>query len=180
MVKKSPSHLNLTAVVEMGEVSFETILFEACKKFVEEIEKFEFSLLYETDFRYAIYAELIKIMDEGGMANYPIRTEHKYGDRRADISLGENQEIAVEIKFTAAYFRPQPRSAVREAKEQLKYYLKNGAKKAYVVYFDFKPPGERGTASEIINIEEFGLSGEWKTILTKKGDIGDFLIAAIA
>ena len=126
-------------VVEMGEVSLEIILFDACKKFVEEIEKFEFCLLYESDFRHAIYAELIKTMDERGMANYPIRTEHKYGDRQADISLGENQEIAVEIKFTFTYWRPT-RPYFQEAKEQLEYYLKNGAKKAYLVYLDFWSP----------------------------------------
>lgn len=158
--------------------SFETILFNACEKFVEDIDKFEFCLLHESDFRYAIYAELIKIMDEKGMANYPIRTEHKYGDRQADISLGENQEIAVEAKFTTAYWGSSW-SAVREGKEQLKHYLKSGAKKAYLVYFDFGPPGERGGASEMINIEEFGLSGKWKTISTEKGNIGDFLIAKI-
>ena len=163
----------------MGEVSFETILFDACEKFVEEIEKFESCLLYEPDFRHAIYAELIKIMDEKGMANYPIRTEHKYGDRHADISLGENQEIALEIKFTYTYFG-SPFSTLRDAKDQSEYYLKNGAKKAYIVYFDFHPPGERESASEMIKIEDLGLSGEWKTVSTEKGYIGDFLIATIA
>lgn len=163
----------------MGEVNFETILFNSCEKFVEEIEKFEFCLLYEPDFRHVIYAELIKIMDEREMANYPIRTEHKYGDRQADISLGENQEIAVEIKFTFTYWRPT-KSYFQEAKEQLEYYLKNGAKKAYLVYLDFWPPPESISASKMFNIEEFGLSGKWKTISTEKGDIGDFLIATIA
>ena len=161
---------------ERSEVSFETILLDACDRFLEEIEKFKFYLLYESDFRCAIYAELVKVMDEKGMADYPIKTEHKYRERQADISLGRNQEIAVEMKFTYTYLRPK-RSGFQEAKEQLEYYLMNGAKKAYLVYLDFQPPPESVDTSKVFDIEEFGLSGEWKPISTEEGTIGEFLIA---
>ena len=76
----------------MDEISLEKILIDACEKFVEEIETFEFCLIYESDLRYGIYAELVKIMDERGMVNYPIRTEHKYGDSEPNFSLGKNHE----------------------------------------------------------------------------------------
>jgi len=61
----------------------------------------------------------------------------------------------------------------------LAYYLKNGAKKAYLVFFDFWPPGERASASEIVDVDEFGLSGEWKEVSTHQGFVGDLLIATI-
>ena len=160
----------------MDETDVESMLVDACEKFVEEIEKFEFCLIYESDLRYAIYAELVKIMDERGIVNYPIRTEHKYGNSVADFSLGENHEVAVEFKFTHRFFEPSPFSALREGKDQLERYLNNSAKKAYLVYLDV-PPGERDPASMFIHLEDFGLSGEWKKISTKQGYFGDILLA---
>lgn len=163
----------------MDEPSFETILFSAINKFVDEIDRFESSLLSESDFRCAIYAELVRVMDERGMTEYPILTEYNYGDRRADISLGDKLDFAVELKFGFAFWGASPREALRDGRNQLKYYLKNGAKKAYLVFFNFWPPGERTTASETINIRESGLLGEWKKVSSQQEYIGDLLIATV-
>jgi len=163
----------------MGGVRFETILSDACSKFVEEIDKFESWLISESDFRCAIYAELVKVMDEKRLTNYPILTEYNYGDKKADISLGEDRDVAVELKFGFYRWGPSPRQGIRDGRDQLAYYLKNGAKKAYLVFFDFWPPGERASASEIVDVDEFGLSGEWKEVSTHQGFVGDLLIATI-
>jgi len=162
----------------MDETNFEKMLFDACERFAKEIEKFKFSLVYESDFRYALYAELVKIMDERGMVNYPLRTEHKYGDNQADFSLGEEHEVAVECKFTYPLWGPSPASALREGKEQLARYLKNGAKKACLVYLDLHS-GEGEPASSFIHLEGFSLSGEWRKISTEEGYFCDLLVAMI-
>lgn len=53
----SVRHKFKIVVAEMDETGFEKMLFDACEKFIEDIEKFE--LIYESDFRYAIYAEAV-------------------------------------------------------------------------------------------------------------------------
>lgn len=88
----------------MTEVNLKELLLEACDSFVKNINKYNWSMLYESDFRCAIYAELIKAMDRRGIEDYIIRTEHKYGDLGADVAIGENQEIAIETKFSHTYW----------------------------------------------------------------------------
>ncbi len=145
----------------MKSAGLERILSSACRNFIDKIDKFE--LVYESDLRYAVYAEMLKAMDARRIERYPIRTEHKYGDSAADFSLGENHEIAVEFKFTFAYIPPSPVSALRAGKEQLEQYLKNGAGRALLIYLDV-PPGERDSASKLVHLEDFGLSGKWTEI----------------
>ena len=78
----------------MSNSDIEELFLEACDSFIKNIDKYNWALLYESDFRSAIYAELIKAMDDKQFNNYPICTEHRYGGNIADIALGSEKEIA--------------------------------------------------------------------------------------
>lgn len=162
----------------MSSLNLEELLLNACESFIKNIDKYNWSLIYESDFRCALYAELIKSMEQGKFDQFPIRTEHKYGDFTADIALGNNQEIAIETKLSFTYW-PLKTSNLVNAKRQLKEYLKNGAKKAYLLYLDHQIPPEREPLSKTIDIREIGLSGEWRVINSKQISGDEFLIATL-
>jgi len=147
----------------MSNQDIEEVFFEACNSFIKNIDKYNWSLLYESDFRSAIYAELIKVMDEKHFNDYPIWTEYEYGANKADIALGSEKEIAVEIKFAYTDF-PIGRPQIIKAKSQLVNYLKNGAKKAYLVYLEHQNYPDEVPLSKTIDLQKIGLSGEWKEI----------------
>ncbi|MFX0138903.1 MAG: hypothetical protein ACFFDN_35005, partial [Candidatus Hodarchaeota archaeon] len=139
------------------------MLFEACDSFVKNIDKYNWALLYESDFRSAIYAELIKCMDEKQISDYRIWTEYKYGDHSADIALGIDKEVAIETKFAYTYF-PIRKSDLLQAKNQLVNYLENGAKKAYILFLEHQIPPESEPLCNVIDLKELGLTGECKEI----------------
>lgn len=163
----------------MSNLSIEGLLFEACDSFVKKIDKYNWALLYESDFRSAIYAELIKCMDERQFSDYPIWTEYKYGDYSADIALGHNKEIAIETKFAYTYF-PIRKSDLLKAKNQLVNYLEYGAKKAYLLFLEHQLPPESEPLCDIIDLKELGLTGECKDVDGEEVSGDKFLIANLA
>lgn len=162
----------------MSNQDIEKIFFEACDSFIKNIDKYNWSLFYESDFRSAIYAELIKSMDKKQLNNYPICTEYRYGGNRADIALGYGQEIAVEIKFTYTD-HPISRYKFNKTKNQLIAYIKNGAKKAYLLYLEHQNYPDKLPLSKVIDIQKLGLSGEWKEINGEEIAGDQLLIATI-
>jgi len=164
--------------LKMGDLMLEKLLFDACESFIKNIDRYNWSLIYESDFRCAIYAELIRSMDQKKIDEYLIFTEHKYGDFQADIAIGPNHEIAIEIKFSFTYFSLKYSDFIN-AKEQLLGYLDNGAKKAYLLCLDHQIPPEREPLSKTIDIKEIGLSGEWREINGKQVAGDTFLIATL-
>jgi len=157
---------------------YENILRAACDSFISKIDQYNWALLYESDFRCALYTEIINIMEERGLDNFPIRTEHQYGNNDADIALGDNQEIAIELKFSYTYF-PLNESDFIKAKNQILAYLENGAKKAYFICLDHQVPPDNKSLAEKINIEEIGFSGEWREVNGKEVSGDKFLIAEL-
>lgn len=162
----------------MGISNLDELLLNACESFIKNIDKYNWSLLYESDFRSAIYAELIKSMEREKYDEFPIRTEHKYGDFAADIAIGPNQEIAIETKFAFTYWSLRTSDLIN-AKRKLQEYLKNGAKKAYLLCLDHQIAPERKPLSETVDIKEIGLSGEWREIKGKQIAGDEFLIATL-
>lgn len=151
------------------------MLLQACENFIEDLKKFYYSMIREEDFRCAIYAEILRVMDKLGLSDYNIRTQNDYGGRLADIALGEKQEVAIELKFSLTYFRPS-RATFVEASQQLKHYLANGAKTAYLLYLHHADPEE--DVSKKFDLSEFDLTGQWKTI-PHNGVIDNLLIATV-
>jgi hypothetical protein len=141
----------------------EKLLLDACESFVKKIDKYDWALIYESDFRYAIYADLITTMEQMGLTEYPIRTEYKYGNFAADIAMGDNQEIAIELKFSVFDY-PLKQSDFVKARQQLKGYLENGAQKAYLICLDHQIMPDREPLSRAIAVKEIGLSGDWREI----------------
>lgn len=160
----------------MNNLDVEGLLFEACDSFVKNIDKYNWALFYESDFRSAIYTELIKRMDEKLFSYYPIWTEHKYGGHSADIALGYNKEIAIETKFAYTYF-PLRKSDLFRAKNQLVNYLENGAKKAYLLFLEHQLPPESEPLCDMIDLKELGLTGECKDVDGEEVSGDKFLIA---
>ena len=163
----------------MNSLNLEELLLNSCDFFIKNIDKYNWSLIYEADLRCAIYAELIKYMNNDKFNEYPIRTEHKYGDFSADIAIGNNHEIAIEIKFSFTYWSLSI-SDFLNAKKQLQGYLQNGAKKAYLICLDHQIPPEREPLSKTIDISKIGLSGKWRKINGKEIAGDQFLIATLA
>jgi len=163
----------------MSDIDLKNLLLEACDSFVKNINKYNWSMLYESDFRCAIYAELIKAMDRKGMENYIIRTEHKYGNFTADMAIGDNQEVAVEIKFSYTYWTLRNDDFL-DAKKQLEGYITNGAKDAYLICLDHQIPPEREPISDVIDIGAIGLIGEWKEINAPEIAGDKFLVAQLS
>jgi len=162
----------------MSNSDIEELFFEACDSFIKNIDKYNWALLYESDFRSAIYAELIKVMDEKQFNDYTIWTEYGYGGNKADIALGSEKEIAVEIKFAYTDF-PIGRPQLIKAKNQLMNYLKNGAKKAYLLYLEHQMDPDEVPLSKVIDLQKIGLSGEWKEINGQEVAGDQLLIATI-
>ena len=139
-----------------------SILLNAGDRFLADLEKFRYSLV-ESDFRCAIYAEIIKEMDDLGMKEYPIRTEYLIGNKKVDIALGENQEVAVELKSGFPFYRVKD-AKIHEVMGNLDYYREKG-KVPYFMYFDYQvSTKDESSAAERFNPKELGLSGEWKII----------------
>lgn len=82
-------------------VDYEEILILACDKFLNDLNRFAYSLVVEEDFRCGLYSEMIDIMKQKGLTEYNIRTEHIYKESKSktDIALGEDYEVAVELKY---------------------------------------------------------------------------------
>ena len=160
----------------MSILDLEGLLLNACESFIKNIDKYNWSLFYESDFRCALYAELIKSMEQEKFGQFPIHTEHRYGDFIADIVIGEKEEIAIEIKFAYTYWALRMSDLVK-AKRQLQGYLESGAKKAYLICLDHQIPPEREPVSKTIDIREFGFSGEWRVINGEQVAGDEFLIA---
>lgn len=117
-------------------------------------------------------------MEQKGIDAYPIRTEYQYGNFKADIAIGDKQEVAVEIKFSYAEWSLSQRSFIN-AKRQLMNYLENGAKSAYLICLDHQVTPDRRPLSKTIDIKEIGLVGEWKEISSKEIAEDQFLIATL-
>lgn len=147
----------------MACLNLEKLLLDACESFIKNIDKYNWAMIFESDFRCAIYAELISTMKQNEMAEYPVRTEHKYGNFSADIALGDNQEIAVELKFSFTDYLLKKTDFVK-AKQQLEGYMKNGAQEAYLICLDHQVDPERGPLCKKIDIKQIGLSGDWREI----------------
>lgn len=162
--------------MNMSSLDLEGLLLNACESFIKNIDKYNRSLIYESDFRCALYAEIIKSMEQEKFDQFPIRTEQKYGDSKADITIGENKEIAIETKFSFAVNSLKTSDLVN-AKRQLQEYLKNGAKKAYLICLDHLIPPYREPLSKTIDVREIGFSGEWRVINGKEVAGDEFLIA---
>ena len=163
----------------MSEANPGELLLEACDTFVKNISKYNWAMMYESDLRCAIYAELIKAMDRRGMKDYTVRTEHKYGDFQADIALGDKQELAIEVKYSFTYWRLRLDDFVN-AKKQLGGYLSNGAKDAYLIVLDHQIPPERKPISDTIDIGAVGLVGEWRAIDAPEIAEDKFLVAQLS
>ena len=163
----------------MNNLNVEELLFEACDSFIKNIDKYNWALLYESDFRSAIYAELIKSMDEKQFNNYQIWTEYKYGAYSADIALGPKKEIAIETKFAYTYF-PLKKSDLLQAKNQLVNYLENGAKKAYLLFLEHQLPPESEPLCDIIDLKELELTGDCREVDGEEVSGDKFLIANLA
>jgi len=162
----------------MNELNLDELLFKACDSFIKNINRYNWSLVYESDFCSAIYAELIKTMDREEMRNYIIRTEHKYGNFTADIAIGDHQEVAIETKFSFTYWALTTSDFVR-AKKQLEGYIANGAKYAYLICLDHQIPPDRKPISDIIDIEAIGLVGDWREINAPEIAGDRFLVAQL-
>jgi len=154
-----------------------SILHEAIDSFIVNIGKYNWSLFYESDFRSALYVEFIRTMDRKGKNGYPIRTEHKYGKFQADIALGDKQEVAIELKFayTSLYLYVND---FKKARVQINGYLQNGAKAAYLVVLDHQIDPTRKPISEIIEIGDIGLQGEWKEIKNSSDEVFDRILVS--
>jgi len=162
----------------MSSLNLDELLLNACESFIKNIDKYNWSLFYESDFRCAIYAELIKSMERENYDEFPIHTEHKYGNFAADIAIGPNQEIAIETKFAFTYWSLRA-SDIINAKKQLQRYLQNGAKKAYLLCLDHQVAPERKPLSQTVDLKEIGLFGEWREINGKEITDDEFLIATL-
>ena len=163
----------------MSNLNIEGLLLKACDSFIKNIDKYNWALLYESDFRSAIYAELIKRMNEKQFSDYPIWTEYKYGNYSADIALGPNKEVAIETKFAYTDFRLR-KSDLLQAKNQLVNYLENGANKAYLLFLEHQVPPESEPLCDIIDLKELGLTGECREVDGEEISGDKFLIAKLA
>lgn len=158
-------------------VDYRKILFLACEKLLSDLDRFTYSFVYEADFRCGLYSEIVDIMEQEGLMDYHIRAEHIYEDpkNKADIALGENQEIAIELKFDLGWVKTD----FIKATEQLENYLLHGAKEAFLIYLHRFLPEYFVLASKKIDIDKIGLEGDWKIIGTDSDIIGELLIAIL-
>lgn len=165
-------------VIKMVIPSLEKLLFDACESFVKNISKYNWAMISESDFRCVMYAELVMAMEQKEMTEYPIRTEHKYGGFAADIAIGDNQEVAIELKFSVFDY-PLKQRDFAKARKQIQGYLENGAKKAYLICLDHQISPEREPLFKAIDIRKIGLSGEWREINGPMIAGDEFLVATL-
>ena len=162
------------------------VLLHACERFVNDLAKFREFLFTEEEFKCAIYGEILQTFETLGKMDYCIQTEvwypgtgphpwHEPEQAHAHIALGERKEVAVALKFSKQWIRPGDYD-FRYVCEKLKNCLNKGAKAAYFVYLHHF---DKEDISKKFNISDFGLAGQWKTILLEDGVIDNFLVATV-
>lgn len=162
------------------------VLFHACENFAKTLPKFRKVLLTEEDFKCAIYAEILKAFDALGKMDYCVQTDVWYPgigphpwyepeQVHAHIALGERKEVAVVLSLSRQWIRPGD-YVFENACEKLKNCLSKGARAAYFVYLHHL---DKDDISKKFSISDFGLSGQWKTVLLEDGIIDNFLVATV-
>lgn len=190
-IKEKEKYSNARAASAMEH---EKILLQACQKFVEDLAKLRFSLVTIEDFRCAVHAEILKVMNTLRKHSYYVRTEVWYGIAaytqgalfvpdyaHAHMALGEKKEVAVILKFSNMRVHTWHRPADHDFEDfykKLKNCLAKGAKAAYILYLRHFDRNE--DVSKKFDLSDFGLSGQWKTVPLQEGLIDNLLVATVA